>query len=73
MVIMPSQVVIWLKESQWGGTILGRIGGETIEQVEQTITYIAENEALEGEIIFPQSVRPMGRTYVGNLGQEPPG
>ena len=41
-----------VKESQWGGTIQGRIGGETIEQVEQTITYIAENEALEGEIIF---------------------
>jgi len=41
-----------VKESQWGGTIQGRIGGETIEQVEQTITYIAENEALEDEIIF---------------------
>ncbi len=41
-----------VKESQWGGTIQGRIGGETIEQVEQTITYIAENEADENEIIF---------------------
>jgi predicted amidohydrolase YtcJ len=41
-----------VKESQWGGTIQARIGGETMEQVEQTITYIAENEALEDEIIF---------------------
>ncbi|MGY8814296.1 MAG: amidohydrolase [Gammaproteobacteria bacterium] len=41
-----------VKESQWGGTIQGRIGGETMEQVETTITYIAENEVLEGEIIF---------------------
>ena len=41
-----------VKESQWGGTIQGRIGGDTMEQVETTITYIAENEVLEGEIIF---------------------
>lgn len=41
-----------VKDSQWGGTIQDQIGGETIEQVEKTITYIAENEALPNEIIF---------------------
>ena len=41
-----------VKDSQWGGTIRQQVGGTTIEQVEQTITHIAENEALPGEIIF---------------------
>jgi len=41
-----------VKDSQWNGTIQSQIGGETIEQIEQTITHIAENEALPGEIVF---------------------
>ncbi len=41
-----------VKDSQWNGTIQDQIGGETIEQIEQTITHIAENEALPGEIVF---------------------
>ena len=41
-----------VKDSQWNGTIQDQIGGETLEQIEQTITHIAENEALPGEIVF---------------------
>jgi predicted amidohydrolase YtcJ len=41
-----------VKDSQWNGTIQGQIGGDTLEQIEQTITHIAENEALPGEIVF---------------------
>ena len=41
-----------VKESQWNGTIQGQIGGESLEQIEQTITHIAENEALPGEIVY---------------------
>jgi predicted amidohydrolase YtcJ len=41
-----------VKDSQWGGTIQSQIGGQTMEQVETTITYIAENEALPDEIIY---------------------
>ena len=41
-----------VKDSQWNGTIQEQIGGETIEQIEQTITHIAEKEALPGEIVF---------------------
>ena len=41
-----------VKDSQWGGTIQNQIGGETMEQLETSITYIAENEALADEILF---------------------
>ena len=41
-----------VKDSQWGGTIQNQIGGDTMEQLETTITYIAENEALPNEILF---------------------
>ena len=41
-----------VKESQWNGTIQSQVGGESLEQIEQTITHIAEKEALPGEIIF---------------------
>jgi predicted amidohydrolase YtcJ len=41
-----------VKDSQWNGTIQDQIGGETLEQIEQTITHIAENEALPGEIVY---------------------
>ena len=41
-----------VKDSQWHGTMQGHIGGDTLEQVEKTITHIAENEALPGEIVF---------------------
>lgn len=41
-----------VKESQWNGTIQGRVGGESLEEIEKTITYITENEALPDEIVF---------------------
>lgn len=41
-----------VKDSQWGGTIQGQIGGATLEQVEQTIIHIVENEVLPGEIVY---------------------
>jgi predicted amidohydrolase YtcJ len=41
-----------VKDSQWGGTIQGQIGGRTLEEVEQTMIHIVENEALPGEIVY---------------------
>jgi len=41
-----------VKDSQWGGTIQGQIGGATLEQVEQTIIHIVENEVFPDEIVY---------------------
>ncbi len=41
-----------VKDSQWGGTMHGQIGGQTLEQVEQTMIHIVENEVQPGEIVY---------------------
>lgn len=41
-----------VKDSQWGGTIQGQIGGPSLEQVEKTIIHIVENEVLADEIVY---------------------